>query len=128
MEVDYTDTYQGCFVCGTENKEGMRLQFGFDEKGEVTTEWRPKPYMQGFKNIVHGGFIAMVLDEVMAKVCLFRGTPAVTVRMEVRFKKPVFVGESLLFRGKCIEARKKSYLAVTGKKACVNASSLKGEH
>jgi acyl-coenzyme A thioesterase PaaI-like protein len=108
MEIDYTDTYQGCFVCGTENAKGMRLRFDCDEKGEVRTEWTPKPYMQGFENIVHGGFIAMVLDEVMAKVCLYRGTPAVTVRMEVRFKKPVFVGESLLLGGRCVEARKKS--------------------
>jgi len=108
MEVDYTDTYQGCFVCGTENREGMRLQFSADENGEVRTEWKPAQYMQGFENIVHGGFIAMVLDEVMAKVCLFRGTPAVTVRMEVRFKKPVFVGESLELRGRCVEARQKS--------------------
>jgi acyl-coenzyme A thioesterase PaaI-like protein len=108
MKIDYTDTYQGCFVCGAENREGMHLHFDCDETGEVRTEWTPKPYMQGFENIVHGGFIAMVLDEIMAKVCLFRKTPAVTVRMEVRFKKPVFVGESLVFRGRCVEARKKS--------------------
>jgi acyl-coenzyme A thioesterase PaaI-like protein len=108
MEVEYGDAYQGCFVCGKGNSNGMCLEFLWDsEKREAYTRWRPERYMQGFKNVVHGGFVTMVLDEVMAKVCLFNRTPAVTARIEVRFKKPVYVNEELEVRGRWIEARGK---------------------
>jgi len=106
MEVEYSDTYEGCFVCGKKNPNGLRLEFSWDtEKKEVYTRWRPKQYMQGFKGVVHGGFITMVLDEVMAKVCLFDKKPAVTLRIEVKFIKPVRVDEEITVRGRCVEAR-----------------------
>ena len=106
VEVEYSDTYEGCFVCGRENPNGLRLEFSRDtEKKEVYTRWRPKEYMQGFKEVVHGGFITMVLDEVMAKVCLFDKKPAVTLRIEVRFIKPIRVDEEIIVRGRCVETR-----------------------
>ncbi|UCB47058.1 MAG: PaaI family thioesterase [Spirochaetota bacterium] len=108
MQIDYSNNYQGCFVCGKENKQGLSLDFFHDkEKQEVKTVWKPSPYMQGFKGVVHGGFISMVLDEVMAKVCLFIGKPALTVRIEVRFKQPVLVNEEVMVRGRCIGIRGK---------------------
>jgi len=106
MKIDYSDNYQGCFVCGKENKKGLCLDFHYDkEKNEVYTVWRPDSYMQGFDGVVHGGFISMVLDEVMAKVCLFNGKPALTVRIEVRFKRPVLINEEVVVRGNYIETR-----------------------
>ena len=106
MELEYSDTYQGCFVCGRKNRNGMQLEFSWDaEKKQAGTIWRPKAYMQGFKEVVHGGFITMVLDEVMAKVCLFSNKPAVTLRIEVKFIKPVLVNEELSVTGRCIESR-----------------------
>jgi acyl-coenzyme A thioesterase PaaI-like protein len=108
VEVEYSNTYEGCFVCGKENTRGMCLEFFWDgEKQEANTSWRPERYMQGYENVVHGGFITMVLDEVMAKVCLFTGAPAVTARMEVKFVRPVYVNEELEVHGRCIEIRGK---------------------
>ena len=108
VKIDYSENYQGCFVCGKANKQGLCLDFYHDkEKQEVYPVWRPKSYMQGFDGVVHGGFISMVLDEVMAKVCLFNGKPALTVRIEVRFKRPVLVNEEVMVRGRYIETRGK---------------------
>lgn len=108
MEIGYSDSYRGCFVCGKDNRRGMCLEFFWDsEKREAHATWRPERYMQGYENVVHGGFITMVLDEVMAKVCLFTGTPAVTARMEVKFMRPVYVSEELEIRGRYTEARGK---------------------
>ncbi len=108
MKVNYSGNYEGCFVCGKRNHAGLKLDFFYDrEEEEVYTVWKPEHYMQGFEDIVHGGFISMLLDEVMAKVCIFNNTPAVTVKIEVRFKKPVYVNEEVIIRGKSLEVRGK---------------------
>jgi acyl-coenzyme A thioesterase PaaI-like protein len=53
----------------------------------------------------------MLLDEVMAKACLHRGLTAVTVQFEVRFRKPVYVGEDMLFSGRVVEQKGRRILA-----------------
>lgn len=108
MKIEYNSNYQGCFVCGKENQEGMKLDFLYDEKEDmVFTQYRFKDFMQGFSGLVHGGFLSMLLDEVMAKACLQKGLPAVTARFEVWFRKPVFVGEEMTFQGRVREFKGK---------------------
>ena len=106
MKLDFSDDYQGCFVCGRDNSRGLKLDFKYDPKddGMVATCAFPD-YMQGYEKIVHGGFVSMILDEVMAKACLHRKMPAVTARMELRFRKPVYVNEELSFHGRIISVR-----------------------
>jgi acyl-coenzyme A thioesterase PaaI-like protein len=102
----YDPAYEGCFVCGRKNPDGLRLDFAHDpQTGEVLARVSFPPAMQGFENVVHGGFLSMLLDEVMAKACLARGIPAVTARMELRFKKPVLVGEEIEARGMVLEVK-----------------------
>lgn len=108
MKIDYDDNYQGCFICGKSNDKGLKLDFSYEEEvGEVCAIWKPLEYMQGFKGIVHGGFIFMLLDEVMAKACLYKKIPAVTARIEIRFKKPVYVDEEMEVKGKILEIKGK---------------------
>ena len=108
MKLSYDPDYQGCFVCGKENPRGLRLDFTLDpENDEIVTRLALPSAMQGFENIVHGGFVSMLLDEVMAKACLEKGIPAVTAKIELRFKKPVLVGEEIEVRGKVIEVKGK---------------------
>ncbi|MGQ9614785.1 MAG: PaaI family thioesterase [Spirochaetota bacterium] len=119
MKVDYNSNYQGCFVCGKKNHEGMKLDFFYDEREAlVFTKYRFKDFMQGFSGLVHGGFLSMLLDEVMAKACLQKGLPAVTARFEVWFRKPVFVGEEMTFQGRV--------KGVRGKKIEVEALCIDG--
>jgi acyl-coenzyme A thioesterase PaaI-like protein len=106
MRIDYDDTYQGCFVCGKQNLQGLKLDFFYNgEREEMYTRCRFDSFMQGYERIVHGGFISMLLDEVMAKACLHRDLTAVTVQFEVRFRKPVFVFEEMVFYGRVVEVR-----------------------
>lgn len=98
-----------CFVCGRDNPVGLKLKFVL-AGGIMTTEFTPAKIHQGFANVVHGGIIATVLDEIMLNR-LFKGNIyAVTAQLEVRFKKPARVGEKLYFsswitddKGKLIE-------------------------
>lgn len=105
-------SYQGCFVCGKENAQGLKLDFFHDEEtDEVSTRCSFPPTAQGYEGVVHGGFISMLLDEVMAKACLQKKIPAVTGKIEVRFKKPVHVEEEVEFRGRVLEVRGKKIIA-----------------
>ncbi len=108
MTIEYDESYQDCFVCGKENQAGMKLDFHYDaDQDEMSTRYVFMRYMQGYSGVVHGGFISMILDEVMAKACIHRGAIAVTVQFEVRFRKPVHVQEEMSFYGKVAEQRGK---------------------
>jgi uncharacterized protein (TIGR00369 family) len=59
---------------------------------------------QGYDGLVHGGIIAAVLDDSMAHALMAIGLMPVTAEMKVRFKKPINVGEEILFEGKVIRS------------------------
>lgn len=60
----YLPNSKTCFVCGEENPAGLRTRFYVD--GDVVkTPLSPQEHHFGYKNIVHGGIIAAVLDECM---------------------------------------------------------------
>lgn len=90
---DDTD-YGLCFACGPRNAAGLHLTF--QQAGDtVTTTFRGREEHQGFPGHVHGGVISALLDEVMSRVPLLDGRWAMTARMEVRFRRPVMVGQNV---------------------------------
>lgn len=96
--------YNHCFVCGPQNPIGLKLRFVSDGS-QVTTTFRPEAVHEGYKNIAHGGIIAAILDEVMIKVALAQDIFCVTAQIEVRYKKPVFVGAELTITGSISERK-----------------------
>ncbi|MFN3477074.1 MAG: PaaI family thioesterase [Candidatus Methylomirabilales bacterium] len=94
-----------CFVCGQRNEHGLQLRFQLVGSDRIRTEFTPEKRFQGFKDIVHGGIVATVLDEVMVDVAYLRGILAVTSKLEVRLKKPAKVGEKLLFEARILKDR-----------------------
>ena len=90
---------QMCFGCGSRNAGGLRLSFTVDEKKRVIeSRWTPAKEHQGYADIVHGGMIGLVLDELMGNLLWKMGFPAVTGEMTVRFLRPAKVGHPLLCR------------------------------
>ncbi len=83
-----------CFVCGPKNPIGLKLDFSFNGK-TISTEFVSKKEHQGYMDIVHGGIIATLLDEVMVKLAIALDMPAVTARMDIRLKKALNVGEKI---------------------------------
>ena len=95
-----------CFVCGPRNPIGLKLNFTFD--GNIMkTEFIPRKEHQGFMNIVHGGIIATLLDEIMVKLAIDMGMPAVTAHMDIRLKKAMHVGEKITVEAKITKDTKK---------------------
>ena len=99
---------QRCYVCGTENPEGLGVQFEIDHKARsISARFTPRDAHQGFEGIVHGGIISALLDEAMAKLSVALGIPALTAEMTVKFKASAAPGEELLITGKLVEETRK---------------------
>ena len=95
-----------CFVCGPENPIGLKLDFDFDGK-TISTEFVPQKEHQGYMNIVHGGIISTLLDEVMVKLAIAIGMPAVTAQMDIRLKKALKIGAKITVSAEITKDSKK---------------------
>jgi len=95
-----------CFACGPHNAEGLHLEFRPDGDAGARTEVTLPPRLQGYRDIAHGGVVMMLLDEAMAHACRFVGERATTASCEVRFRKPVLLGEKLVLRGRYKQRRR----------------------
>jgi len=57
-----------CFACGANNPDGMRLRFTYDEeRGCFVCRFRLGKRYTGPPGHCHGGIIATILDEAMAR-------------------------------------------------------------
>ncbi|MFH1202443.1 MAG: PaaI family thioesterase [Candidatus Omnitrophota bacterium] len=87
-----------CFACGTRNSAGLKLQFILEGK-TLKTKFRFLKIHQGFKDIVHGGLIGLVLDEVMVNLLWKLNIRAISAEFNVRLRKPCPVEKDLEFTG-----------------------------
>jgi len=91
-----------CFACGKENHHGLKLSFNYS-KGRLTTEFTPSKKFQGYKDIIHGGIITTVLDEVMIQAAIAEGMVPVTAEINIRFKEPLMSNEEVLAEAEIIK-------------------------
>ena len=101
MRLDVDDM---CFACGKGNPIGLKLDFRFEGE-EYVTEFEVKPEYQGWAGIVHGGLLATVFDETMARLLLEKELKAITARLNVRYQGPLSVGESVTVRARITKQR-----------------------
>jgi acyl-coenzyme A thioesterase PaaI-like protein len=82
-----------CIGCSPQNSIGYQLDFYIDEETKTLfAEWQPHLTYQGYKNVVHGGIQATLLDEIASWVVYtVLGTGGVTSQMHIRYRKPVFI-------------------------------------
>ena len=94
-----------CFACGPDNEWGLKLKFK-NIDGKAVAEFTPDPHYQGYRDIVHGGIITTILDESMVYAAIFRGEYVFTAKIEVRFKKPMPVGEKYTVEAEVLKIRR----------------------
>ena len=76
-----------CFACGKENENGLHLDFSFSEQEKrIETTFVPSDIYQGWKGVLHGGIIATLVDESMAKLAQRLGFRVLTASLDIRFK------------------------------------------
>ena len=92
-----------CFVCGKRNGDGLQLDFELVGEDRIRTEFTPPKRFHGWKDIVHGGIITTILDEVMVNAAYLRKIMAVSAKLEIKLRKPAAVGERLIFHGQILK-------------------------
>lgn len=95
-----------CFACGERNPIGFQLKIIETEKG-VKSEFIPKKEYEGYQDIIHGGIIATLLDEMIAWACRKKGYQAVTAELQIRYKKPMVLNKKYFAYGRIIKIHHK---------------------
>jgi uncharacterized protein (TIGR00369 family) len=96
-----------------QNPIGLKAFFYQDEEGRVVAHFTGKEEHQGYPGVMHGGIVTALLDEVIARVAIAQDLLwGVTAKLEVRFRRPVplgqpltLVGEMTRLRSRTLEAR-----------------------
>jgi acyl-coenzyme A thioesterase PaaI-like protein len=102
MEVEFDGR---CFGCGPLNEEG--LQMIFLPEGDVSvTEFEVPARYQSWKGVVHGGMVALMLDEAVGWAAWHKGHPGVTGKLEVRYRLPLRIGERVRLSGRVENVRR----------------------
>jgi uncharacterized protein (TIGR00369 family) len=99
-----------CIACGSENPQGLHLQFHW-EGDEYVADFTPQRVHQGWAGIVHGGVLAILLDEAMNDMFSRNGAPVATAELTVRYRKPAKVGVPLQVRARAVRERPPVYYA-----------------
>jgi len=89
-----------------ENPIGLKVVF--EEEGkQVWANFTPQEEHQGFPGILHGGLSATLLDEVMGRCLMVSGEERwmVSAKLEVRYRKPIPIGDPLTVMGEIVEDR-----------------------
>lgn len=90
----------GCVGCGMANPWSLRQTFFRSRSDGVVRTWiKPDQRMQGAMGTTHGGFVSLLLDEVMGKALSARGIKAPTAQLVVNFRKPMKLGQEYELRG-----------------------------
>jgi acyl-coenzyme A thioesterase PaaI-like protein len=95
-----------CFVCGEANPLGLKLRFETDGQ-IVRTRFTPGAEHIGFKQVVHGGLLATVLDEILVWACAVQTRQfAFFAEMTVRFRRSARPQEELVVTGELVANRR----------------------
>jgi acyl-coenzyme A thioesterase PaaI-like protein len=89
-----------CFVCGQDNPRGLKISVVYQEtEMAAETEISLPREFQGWDDVIHGGILATLLDEMMAHAVWHFAGPGLTLGLEVRFHAPLKPDEKILVRG-----------------------------
>lgn len=94
-----------CFGCGPLNEDGLRLVFTPTPDG-AETEYTVPDRFQSWAGMTHGGIIALMLDEAVGWAGWHAGHPGVTGRLQVSYRRPLKLGETIRIVGKIDHVRR----------------------
>jgi acyl-coenzyme A thioesterase PaaI-like protein len=101
-----------CLCCGEKNPVGLNMTFRYEGDRLLSEAVVPKHY-QGFADIVHGGILGTLLDEVMVNLHWLRGVRAVSVEYTVRLKAPCPTGRKVMLAAWEMGTRKRLHLTAS---------------
>ena len=75
-------------------------------EGVVSARFAVPPRYQSWAGVVHGGIVALLLDEAVGWAAWHAGKPGVTGRLEVRYRRPLEIGERVRVVGRVDRIRR----------------------
>lgn len=111
-----------CFACGPDNPIGLKIRFECDGD-RCQAQFTPDRNHVGWENTVHGGIIYAALDDVTANVMYKQGQKAHTARCEIRYRQPLYVGETIDLQG-WVERRRGRLIVLRGEARKAEDQSL----
>ncbi len=99
-----------CFACGTLNPIGLHMEVFYLEDKAVS-RFTLKREFQGWRNIVHGGVVATILDEIMAHAVMHYVGKAVTTSLQITYRVPLHVGQEVRTVGYVVERKSRAAVA-----------------
>jgi len=82
-----------CFGCDPHNPIGLKLQFVLSGD-EVTATWIPRPDLEGYPGMIHGGIQATLADEIgIWYVYAVYETAGITKSLEIQYRRPAMVAD-----------------------------------
>jgi uncharacterized protein (TIGR00369 family) len=110
MKIENRDEYillpngknHNCFGCSLKNRSGLQMKFYSTERRDSVVSWLTVPdHLCGWSNLVHGGIISTILDEVMGWAALIILKKLVVSKsITVDFIKPVLISKEIRVEGK----------------------------
>ena len=98
---------RSCYVCGEANEHGLRARsFKVDER--VQLPFTAEERFVGWNRVIHGGFIATVLDEVMTwSAILGAQKPCFAAEIKLRLLLPLASGTRCTAVSELVQKRRK---------------------
>lgn len=81
-----------CFVCGLDNRYGLKSRFYELEEKQLLAVFRPAQEHQGYPGRLHGGIAATILDETIGRAIMLTQSDSiwgVTVDFSMKLRKPI---------------------------------------
>ena len=103
QKVEKQKNHQYCMLCGTETTFGLKLNFYNDPEGIVWATAKGGIHQQGYQGILHGGFIAALLDAGMCNAIFNQATEAVTGDINIRYLAEIPLTADILIRGRIVK-------------------------
>lgn len=94
-----------CFGCGPLNADGLRLKFTPGPEGSWAEFVVPERF-QSWAGMAHGGITALMLDEAVGWAAWHAGHPGVTGRLQVSYRRPLKLGETVRIVGRVENVRR----------------------
>jgi acyl-coenzyme A thioesterase PaaI-like protein len=104
MNMPIFDDY--CFACGARNPIGIRMQVKYleDIAAAESILTLPKEF-QGWQEVIHGGILVTLLDEIMMHAIWHFAGAGVTLGIDVQFRQPLAPAAMILVRGRITETK-----------------------
>jgi uncharacterized protein (TIGR00369 family) len=99
-----------CFACGPLNPIGLRMEVSFAEN-RAFSRLALRQEFQGWKDLVHGGVVATILDEIMAHAVIHYVGQAVTTSLQITYRAPLHVEDEIEAVGYVAETKRRVAIA-----------------